>query len=390
MSKRQLAMVMDLNKCIGCQTCTSACKTQWTNRNGRDYMYWNNVETHPGNGYPRKWQEAGGGFDATGNLKPGRIPDLDRDYGAAFEMNYEAALNPWARATTPQGHARPPLAPQTAPVNGPNWDEDQGAGEYPNSYYFYLPRLCNHCTNPACVAACPRKAIYKREEDGIVLIDQERCRGYQHCVAACPYKKIYFNPLFKRSEKCIFCFPRIEQGLAPACAQQCVGRIRFVGYLDDAEGPVHKLVTKWKVALPLHAELGTQPNVYYVPPLSPFKFDAEGKLTSERRVPDEFLIKLFGPRVPQVLKLLEVERAKKQRKQPSELMDLLIAYRHEEMFKLDAAYYQKTPAAPPTAGAAEPATTKRRRVIPIVPAESLEERLENRAVAAGNGGGDVA
>src|SRR4030065_850993 len=94
MPKRQLAMVMDLNKCIGCQTCTSACKTQWTNRSGREYMYWNNVETHPGNGYPRKWQEAGGGFDEGGSLKPGRIPDLHQDYGAAFDMNYEHALKP--------------------------------------------------------------------------------------------------------------------------------------------------------------------------------------------------------------------------------------------------------------------------------------------------------
>ncbi len=383
MSKRQLAMVMDLNKCIGCQTCTTACKTQWTNRNGREYMYWNNVETHPGSGYPRKWQEAGGGFDEGGMLRPGRIPDLHQDYGAAFDMNYEQALNPRAARVTGE---LPHLAPVRAPDYGPNWDEDQGAGEYPNSYYFYLPRICNHCTNPACLAACPRKAIYKREEDGIVLIDQERCRGYQHCVAACPYKKVYFNPLYKRSEKCIFCFPRIEQGLPPACAQQCVGRIRFVGYLDDVEGPMHKLVEKWKVALPLHAELGTQPNVYYVPPLSPFKYDAQDGLMNERRVPDAFLINLFGPRVPEVLKTLEAEREKKQRKQPSELMDLLIAYRHAEMFKLDPAYYQKTPAAPPMAEAAEPATAKRRRVIPIVAAESLEDR----EIAAGNHGGDAA
>ncbi|TAM46711.1 MAG: 4Fe-4S dicluster domain-containing protein [Gammaproteobacteria bacterium] len=388
MSKRQLAMVMDLNKCIGCQTCTSACKTQWTNRNGREYMYWNNVETHPGNGYPRKWQEAGGGFDESGNLKPGRIPDLHQDYGAAFDMNYDVALNPLGKKVSGE---LPHLAPVRAPDYAPNWDEDQGAGEYPNSYYFYLPRICNHCTNPACLAACPRKAIYKREEDGIVLIDQERCRGYQHCVAACPYKKVYFNPLFKRSEKCIFCFPRIEQGLPPACAHQCVGRIRFVGYLDDAEGPVQKLVEKWKVALPLHAELGTQPNVYYVPPLSPYQFDTEGKLTNERRIPDAFLISLFGPRVPEVLKTLESEREKRRRGEPSELMDLLIAYRHADMFKLDAAYYQKPadPAVPSKAAAKDDTVVKRRRVIPIVAAESLEERLEHREIAAGNGGGGV-
>src|SRR3990167_104330 len=313
MSRRQIAMVMDLNKCIGCQTCTTACKTQWTNRDGREYMYWNNVETHPGNGYPSRWEESGGGFDDAGNLKPGRIPDLHRDYGAPFELNYDEALGCVTvdKHSSSSDNERPELKPVVPPVNGPNWDEDQGAGEYPNNYYFYLPRICNHCTNPACLAACPRQAIYKREEDGIVLIDQERCRGYQHCV----------------------------------------GRIRFIGYLDDVDGPVHKLVEKWKVALPLHAEYGTQPNVYYVPPLSPPKYDAQGRMTGERRIPDAFLTGLLGPRVPEVLKLLEQEREKKRRGKESELMDLLIAYRHEEMFKLDADYYRKPGAPQPPAAA---------------------------------------
>src|SRR5512147_2625060 len=110
MSKRQLAMVMDLNKCIGCQTCTVACKTQWTNRNGREYMYWNNVETRPGDGYPKRWESMGGGFDAAGSA---------------------AEIGPLGRPST-----------------GPNWDEDQGAGDFPNSHFFYLPRICNHCSNP--------------------------------------------------------------------------------------------------------------------------------------------------------------------------------------------------------------------------------------------------
>ena len=345
MSKRQLAMVMDLNKCIGCQTCTMACKTQWTNRSGRDYMYWNNVETKPGPGYPRKWENSGGGFDADDDLRPGRIPSVKQDYGVPVELNYEEAFGLAAGADAPPhakgGAERPWLRPVEQPAYGPNWHEDQGAGEYPNSYYFYLPRICNHCSNPACLQACPRQAIYKRQEDGVVLIDQSRCRGYQRCVAACPYKKVYFNPLFNRSEKCIFCYPRVEKGLSPACARQCVGRIRFVGYLDDAEGPVHKLVKKWKVALALHAEFGTGPNVYYVPPLSPLKYDAEGKLTGERRIPDKYLIGLFGPKVPGVLKLLEEERDKKRRGKESDLMDILIAYRQEEMFALDADYYKQ-------------------------------------------------
>jgi dimethylsulfide dehydrogenase subunit beta/complex iron-sulfur molybdoenzyme family reductase subunit beta len=205
-------MVMDLNKCIGCHTCTSACKTQWTNRNGREYMYWNNVETKPGDGYPRYYEASGGGFDENGQLKMGKLPSAE-DYGEPWEYNYEEALmtgtDPWLR-------------PNVKPTWGPNWDEDEGEGLYPNSYHFYLPRICNHCTNPACLAACSRNAIYKRQEDGIVLIDQERCRGYRYCVTACPYKKVYFNEQVSKSEKCIFCYPRIEKGLPTACAQQCV------------------------------------------------------------------------------------------------------------------------------------------------------------------------
>ena len=85
MSQRQLAMVMDLNKCIGCQTCTVACKTQWTNRNGREYMYWNNVETYPGTGYPKNWMELGGGFDEAGDLQDGIIPNIEADYGVPWD-----------------------------------------------------------------------------------------------------------------------------------------------------------------------------------------------------------------------------------------------------------------------------------------------------------------
>ena len=104
---------------------------------------------------------------------------------------------------------------------------------------------------------------------------------------ACPYKKIYFNEIQKVSQKCIFCFPRVEKGVAPACARQCPGRLRYVGYLDDEKGPIHKLVKQWKVALPLHAEFGTEPNVYYVPPLSPTGLAGNGNLDAiEAKDPD--------------------------------------------------------------------------------------------------------
>jgi complex iron-sulfur molybdoenzyme family reductase subunit beta len=125
MSQRQLAMVMDLNKCIGCQTCTVACKTQWTNRNGREYMYWNNVETYPGAGYPKKWMELGGGFDAAGDLQPGVVPSIQSEYGVPWDYNFEGLA---------KGEQ---LKPDVNPTWGPNWDEDEGAGNFPSDNYFF-------------------------------------------------------------------------------------------------------------------------------------------------------------------------------------------------------------------------------------------------------------
>ena len=147
---------------------------------------------------------------------------------------------------------------------------------------------------------------------------------------------LYVNPRLFRSEKCLLCFPRVEKGLAPACAQQCVGRLRFVGYLDDEAGQVHQLVHRWQVALPLHAEYGTQPNVYYVPPLpGPPRYDAKGKpIAGSERIPVSYLEGLFGPGVKKALGTLEAEMKKKKAGQGSGLMDLLIAFRQEEMFRL--------------------------------------------------------
>ena len=108
--------------------------------------------------------------------------------------------------------------------------------EFENSFMLYLPRLCEHCLNPTCVAACPSGAIYKREEDGIVLIDQDKCRGWRMCVSGCPYKKIYYNWQSGKAEKCIFCYPRIEAGQPTVCSETCVGRIRYIGVmLYDAD-----------------------------------------------------------------------------------------------------------------------------------------------------------
>ncbi|MDY0067981.1 MAG: respiratory nitrate reductase subunit beta [Steroidobacteraceae bacterium] len=321
---RQLAMVFDLNKCLGCQTCTIACKQQWTRDEGMEHMWWAVVNTQPGRGAPRDWESMGGGWDETGQARPGRLPARE-ELGDAWQFNQAEVLFGGAGK---ESFVEPKNLRGERPSWGPNWDEDQGGGEYPNSFYFYLPRICNHCTHPACLEACPRGAIYKRKEDGVVLIDEQHCRGYRFCMEACPYKRIYYNHVLDVSQKCIFCFPRLEKGVAPACARQCPGRLRFVGYLDDEQGPIHKLVHQWKVALPLHPEYGTQPNVYYVPPLSPPAVDASGKVMSSRpRIPLAYLESLFGPQVGQALAVLEAEKEKKSRGAPSELMDALIVYK---------------------------------------------------------------
>jgi ethylbenzene hydroxylase subunit beta/complex iron-sulfur molybdoenzyme family reductase subunit beta len=174
----------------------------------------------------------------------------------------------------------------------------------------------------------------KRPEDGIVLIDEDRCRGYRFCMEACPYKKIYFNHARKVAQKCIFCFPRTEQGVANACARQCPGRVRFVGYRDDREGPIWKLVEQYKVALPLHPEYGTSANVFYVPPLAPPRFDENGDIDeSQPRIPTEYLLSLFGPKVLDALETLKAEMVRTRAGQKSELLDILIAYRWKGMFR---------------------------------------------------------
>ena len=108
--------------------------------------------------------------------------------------------------------------------------------EYERAFMFYLPRICEHCLNPSCVASCPSGAMYKREEDGIVLVDQDACRSWRMCVSGCPYKKVYFNWQTGKAEKCTLCYPRLETGQPTVCSETCVGRIRYLGVvLYDAD-----------------------------------------------------------------------------------------------------------------------------------------------------------
>lgn len=326
-TKRQIAFVVDLNKCMGCHTCTIACKTLWTNDKGMDHMWWMKVSTMPGRGYPRDWEKMGGGYDGDGKVNLGKEPGVS-DYGKPMEFNYEEVFYGG------NGH-RAHLAPRESPGWGPNWEEDIASGEYPNAYFFYMPRLCNHCSRPACAEACPSGAIHKREEDGVVLmVNEQACESCPEplCMKGCPYKEIYKNTARGIAQKCNGCLPRMGREVAPACVRQCPGRCIWVGFLDDPDSPAHKLVEEWKVALPLHAEFGTKPNVYYIPPLSPPSLDANGDVDASRpRLPMDCLRTLFGPEVDGALDRLKDEIDKKKRKEESELIDVLIARKWQEL-----------------------------------------------------------
>ncbi len=375
--RAQIGMVLNLDKCIGCHTCSVTCKNVWTTRDGVEYAWFNNVETKPGTGYPTDWENQArwkGGWERTksGKLQPKQgskwrilsnifanpdLPEID-DYYEPFDFDHDHLKS------APEMEAFPTARPYSKITGeriekiekGPNWEEILGGefskrsqdynfegiqkeiyGEYENTFMMYLPRLCEHCLNPACAASCPSGAIYKREEDGIVLIDQEKCRGWRMCVSGCPYKKVYYNWSTGKSEKCTLCYPRIESGNPTVCSETCVGRIRYLGvmlydadkidtaanapteqelydaqldvFLDPndpvvietaradgipedwikaaQESPIWKMAMEWKVAFPLHPEYRTLPMVWYIPPLSPIQNAAEaGKIGIDGMMPN--------------------------------------------------------------------------------------------------------
>jgi nitrate reductase beta subunit len=298
------------------------------------------------------------------------------DYYEPWTYDYQHLTTaPAGQPTTPVARPKSLLTGEDTKISwSANWDDDLGGGpdltagdpiltriseevrlDYERAFMFYLPRICEHCLNPSCAASCPSGAIYKRTEDGIVLVDQDRCRGWRMCVTGCPYKKVYFNHRTGKAEKCTFCYPRVEVGIPTVCSETCVGRLRYIGLvLYDADAvlaaattpdpralygaqrrvlldpddpavqaaaagagipadwidaarrsPVWALINRFVVALPLHPEYRTMPMVWYIPPLSPVVeqlrasgHDAEdaGNLfgaVNALRIPVNYLAELF-------------------------------------------------------------------------------------------------
>jgi Fe-S-cluster-containing dehydrogenase component len=127
---------------------------------------------------------------------------------------------------------------------------------------FFVPKLCNHCTHPACVQVCPTGATY-RTEDGVVLIDHGYCIGCRYCVQACPYGARYFNEEKGVSDKCTWCYHRITKGLQPACVEVCPVGARVFGDQKDKQSPISLFIRNNRVQV-LRPETGNAPNVFYV------------------------------------------------------------------------------------------------------------------------------
>lgn len=129
---------------------------------------------------------------------------------------------------------------------------------------FNLPRLCNHCDNPPCVPVCPVQATFQRD-DGIVLVDGERCVGCGYCVQACPYDARFINKETQTADKCTFCEHRLEVGLLPACVETCVGGARLIGDLNDPNSQINQLLAENRGEVKvLKPDMGTTPRVFYV------------------------------------------------------------------------------------------------------------------------------
>ncbi len=214
-SKHQWAFGVDAWKCIGCLRCVEACKIE------------NNValDAH----HFRTWVE--------------RYVYLD-------------------------GEDEPHIDSQADPVNIAASGSEahyRFANRYKDAKVdkaFFVPKLCNQCTHPACVQVCPTGATFKTE-DGVVLIDHTYCIGCQYCVQACPYGARFFNAEKHVTDKCTWCYHRITKGLQPACVEVCPVGARVFGDLKDKESPISRFIRENRVEV-LRPATGNAPNVFYL------------------------------------------------------------------------------------------------------------------------------
>jgi len=214
-NKHQWAFGVDATKCIGCLRCVEACKIE------------NDV---PANAHQfRTWVERYVYLEGESQPRIDSQQDAVNIAASGSEKKYRFA-NRYKDAKVEKA--------------------------------FFVPKLCNQCTHPACVQVCPVGATY-RTRDGVVLIDHDYCIGCRYCVQACPYGARYLNTEKGVSDKCNWCYHRITRGLQPACVEVCPVGARIFGDRNDPQSPVSVFIRENRVQV-LRPESGNAPNVFYV------------------------------------------------------------------------------------------------------------------------------
>jgi tetrathionate reductase subunit B len=198
------ALLIDVEKCIGCGTCVRACKAE------------NDVLNEPY--YFRTWVE---------------------------------------RYHLEDGNSEHPV------VDSPNGGYDGFPASYPSGAgkTFFVPKMCNHCADSPCTQVCPVGATFVTK-DGVVLIDKDYCVGCRYCIQACPYGCRYLDPRTNTADKCTLCYHRITKGLLPACVETCPTGSRQLADLKNPNDPIHAFLRTHAMQV-LKPQMATHPKIFY-------------------------------------------------------------------------------------------------------------------------------
>jgi len=143
------------------------------------------------------------------------------------------------------------------------------------------------CDVPSCVEACPVQAT-RKQEDGLVVIDYNKCIGCGNCVTACPYNARYRNPLRRIADKCDFCRHRLERGEDPACVQTCPTKARTFGDLNDPSSKVTRLTRSEKLVQVINPRVNTKPRIYYLSGTPLLAWTVEPTMPGKVHMPPRF------------------------------------------------------------------------------------------------------